>query len=289
MAEIANIIKKIATEGHKIQTCPAKVIAINEEAEKSLHDPEDAYTVDVVRPDGAVICNVRLKASIQNKDQGFICVPKLESWVLISIIETTETRAFISQYSEIDKIFLRIANDNDEYVQIEKKASSLNVLFKKKKETTAVDPGIPDYKKVSQLTYGGDTEKSLKVHFYNEEEQQQVIVDAELDKDSIDFKFNDDLGEVLQQSTFSKDEVKTVFEEGYQSIITKDNVQLTKGQLNFELIEDERFKIEAGGENLKKQLNDLITEISKIVVAQGVSPDVGALIKINENINKIME
>ena len=98
--EITNVIKKIATEGQKIQTCPAKVVRVNVEGDTSLHDNADAYTVDVIRSDGAKINNVRLKASIQEKEQGIICVPKEGSWVLVSIIETTETRAFISQYSE---------------------------------------------------------------------------------------------------------------------------------------------------------------------------------------------
>lgn len=241
--EISQVIKKIANEGHKIQTCAAKVIRVNIEGDSSLHEAEEAYTVDVIRADGAKINNVRLKASIQDKEQGLICIPKEGSWVLISIIETTETRAFISQYSEIDKIFLRIKNDDDTYFQMQSDGNAAKLSFKRLESVGNTATNTPPiYKGVSSVNYSSDT-------------------------------------------------VKIDFDEGagYQAVLQKESIVFKhegKG-LNFEM--GDKFVLKVGENNLKNQLNDLITEISKIVVAQGVSPDVGALVAINNKINQILE
>ncbi|AXT59701.1 hypothetical protein D1816_04795 [Aquimarina sp. AD10] len=243
MAEIANIIKKIATEGQKIHTYPAKVIRVNRD-ENALHpEDEDAYSVDVMRADGAEISHVRLKASLQDKEQGIICIPKVGSWVLASIIETTETRAFISQYSEIDKIFLRIRNDDDTYFQMQTGGNESRLSFKRlESEGNPITNTPPLFKDISSIGY-------------------------------------------------SSDEVKIDFSEGqgYQAVIQDESIVFNHEAKGLNFAMGDKFKVEVGENNLKDQLNDLITEISKIVVAQGVSPDVGALADINAKINEIME
>ncbi|KZS42312.1 hypothetical protein AWE51_02405 [Aquimarina aggregata] len=243
MAEIANIIKKIATEGQKIHTYPAKVIRVNRD-ENALHpEDEDAYSVDVMRADGAEISHVRLKASLQDKEQGIICIPKVGSWVLASIIETTETRAFISQYSEIDKIFLRIRNDDDTYFQMQTGGNGSRLSFKRlESEGNPITNTPPLFKDISSIGY-------------------------------------------------SSDEVKIDFSEGqgYQAVIQDESIVFNHEAKGLNFAMGDKFKVEVGENNLKDQLNDLITEISKIVVAQGVSPDVGALADINAKINEIME
>jgi len=243
MAEIANIIKKIATEGQKIHTYPAKVIRVNRD-ENALHpEDEDAYSVDVMRADGAEISHVRLKASLQDKEQGIICIPKVGSWVLASIIETTETRAFISQYSEIDKIFLRIRNDDDTYFQMQTGGNESRLSFKRlESEGNPITNTPPLFKDISSIGY-------------------------------------------------SSDEVKIDFSEGqgYQAVLQDESIVFNHEAKGLNFAMGDKFKVEVGENNLKDQLNDLITEISKIVVAQGVSPDVGALADINAKINEIME
>ena len=75
MGNITNLIKDVASKGQIIQTFAAKVIEINKEKD-SLHNKEDAYTVNIMRADGAIIKNVRLKASIQDKEEGIIVSQK---------------------------------------------------------------------------------------------------------------------------------------------------------------------------------------------------------------------
>src|SRR5271167_2025217 len=117
MGNITDLIKDVANKNQIIETFAAKVIQINNET-ASLHNPEDAYTVNIMRADGAVIKNVRLKASIQDLEQGIITIPKKESWVLATIIDGVETRAFISQFSEVERTFIRIKNDENHYLEI---------------------------------------------------------------------------------------------------------------------------------------------------------------------------
>ncbi len=245
--EVTEIIKKIADEGHKVQTCAAKVVRVNREEPSSLNDSDDdidrdVYTVDVVRSDGAEINNVRLKSSIQDKEQGIICVPKENSWVLISIIETTETRAFISQYSEIDKIFLRIKNDDDTYFNMQSNGNATTLSFKRIESGDSIPNTPKKYKDISRIAYSSD---EVKVDF-NEGEGYQALIDSN----------------------------KVLFEH-------------TEKKLCFKM--ESKFKVQVGNNNLKEELNELIKEVSKIVVAQGVGPDIGALAGINNRINEIME
>jgi len=55
----------------------------------------------------------------------------------------------------------------------------------------------------------------------------------------------------------------------------------------FSEIED--INVEAGGENLFTVLSDFITEVAKIIVVQGTSPNVAALEQINQRLNKILK
>lgn len=272
MGEAANIIKRMATEGHKIQTCPAKVIAINKEGANTLHNAADAYTVDVVRPDGAIICNVRLKASIQDKEEGIICIPKLNSWVLISIIETTETRAFISQYSEIEEIFLRIRKEDnavqkgDTYLELKTNGEDTELLYKKVKTNVETPEGTSrTYDNVASLTFGAERECNMQ--FWDE--QQNLV----------------------QHTKIAHNEVKVNFNEGkgYQAEIDAEHVRFNHDdkKLNFELTD--KYLVEAGNLNLREQLDGFIDEVSKIIVVQGTGPNIGALSSIKSNIAAILK
>ncbi len=270
MAEIANIIKKIATEGQKISTYPAKVVRVNTEPNMPHNDQgeQDAYSVDIMRADGAEIPHVRLKASVQDKERGIVCVPKVGSWVLVSIIETTETRAFISQYSEIDQIFLRIEKD-DTYFELRTDGDATKLSYKRQESAGDATTNTPaTYKDIAKLNFGAD--KVLKAKFW------------------------DDAGDnVTQETTIAHDQVKIDFDqgEGYQAVMDSQKVLFKEtpeeGGLNFELTD--KYKVEAGNKNLKTELDALIDEISKIVVVQGTSPNVGALMTIKNNINSILK
>ncbi|CAM1355959.1 hypothetical protein [Tenacibaculum halocynthiae] len=285
------IIEQIANGEGTIQTYAAKVIAVNRE-EKSTHNSEEAFTVNVLRSDGAEIKNVRLKASVQDKEQGVVCVPKLNSWVLVSIIETTETRAFISQYSEIEKIFLRIKDNENKFFELQSDVNSTSLLFKKEEKK---DKKIT-HKNSTSLEFNG-VEKALNVKFWNEEEENKVIHETTIGYDKVETLFiNPDDDKVLQKTTLDATKVAVDFDEGlgYQTLMDKDKVQFDyqnenapDEKLHFKM--EKLFKVEANGKNLKDEIEGFIDVVSKIVVVQGTSPDVGKLITIKNNISKILE
>lgn len=71
--------------------------------------------------------NVRLKASVNEHDEGIIVISGLGSWVLVSIIEDIETNAFVSQYSEVEKVLVKFKkvlkegeqpSDDDPYIDL---------------------------------------------------------------------------------------------------------------------------------------------------------------------------
>ncbi|CAL2055446.1 hypothetical protein [Tenacibaculum sp. 190524A05c] len=296
MEDVKTIIQEIVSSGGKIQTYAAKVININIEENSNHDNPEEAYSVNVVRSDGAQIDNVRLKASIQDKEQGVICVPKLNSWVFISIIETTETRAFISQYSEIDKIFLRIKNDeNSKFFEVQTDVNSTSLLFKKEVEETG-DDGQQEasFKNITSLVFDGE-QKDIAIKFWNDE-GEKVIHQTTVAHDKVETEFiNNDDDIILQRTTIDASKVLVDFQieenetKGYRALIDKENVVFKNSEKNIELEMTNKFKVEAGDFNLKDELNALIDEIKKIVVVQGVSPDVGALTTISNNLGEILK
>ncbi len=312
MEDVNSLIEEVATSG-SIQTYAAKVIAINRVEGSKHNNPEEAYTVNVIRSDGAEIKNVRLKASIQDKQQGVICIPKLDSWIFISIIETTETRAFISQYSEIDKIFLRIQSNEEKkeskegeetqkdpftFFEVQSDVNSTNLLFKKEVEKTGSD-GEKEIvlENSTSLEFNGE-QKSLDVKFWNEnEEDNKIIHQTTIAHDKVETSFFDESEEdkVLQKTTLDKTKVAVDFEiegsevKGYQALIDKDKVFFKNSDKNIALEMTNKFRVEAGGLNLKNELVALIDEVKKIVVVQGVSPNIGALTSISQNLNEILE
>lgn len=296
MEGVKTIIQEIVSSGGKIQTYAAKVIKINIEENSSHENPEEAYSVNVVRSDGAQIDNVRLKASIQDKEQGVICVPKLNSWVFISIIETTETRAFISQYSEIDKIFLRIKNqENNKFFEVQTGVNTTSLLFKKKVEETG-DDGQPktSLKNITSLVFDGE-QKDVAIKFWNDE-GEKIVHQTTVAHDKVETEFiNNDDDIILQRTTLDATKIAVDFQiegnetKGYKALIDKENVLFKNSEKNIELEMTDKFKVEAGDKNLKTELESLIDEVSKIVVLQGTSPNVGMLNTIKGNIGQILK
>lgn len=280
MGNIKDLIKNVASSNQNIETFAAKVIEINKE-EESLHNPEDAYTVNIMRADGAIIKNVRLKASIQDLEQGIITIPKKDSWVLASIIDGVETRAFISQFSEIERTFVRFKNDNNQYFEIDIDSNRFQMLFKEKEggetETTIEKPS---YKNLAQIEFSGKNQ-NISASFYDENGK-------EISKNT--FNINEQKISINQDSTiFSlKDkETKVTIKDGFEAFISDAKISFKKDDLNFEI--DDKFKINAGGKNLLTELENLITEISNIVVVQGVGPNVGNLITIKSNLKNLLK
>ncbi|BFM41724.1 hypothetical protein CFS9_03650 [Flavobacterium sp. CFS9] len=281
MGNITDLIKDVADKNQIIETFAAKVIEINNEIESS-HNPEDAYTVNIMRADGAILKNVRLKASIQDLEQGIITIPKKNSWVLASIIGGVETRAFISQYSEIERTFLRFKNEQNKYLEIDSNANKFQVLFKEKKENDSASTSAPQYKSIAQIEFVGGTQNpNISTSFYNAEGK-------EISTNS--FNINEQKVSINEGSTLFnlKDkEITVTIKDGFEAIISDTKTSFKKGDLSFEM--DSQFKINAGNKTLLTELENLITEVSKITVIQGVGPNVGELLKIKSNLKTLLK
>ncbi|MNQ18297.1 hypothetical protein D3C85_313340 [compost metagenome] len=281
MGNITDLIKDVASKNQIIETFAAKVIEINTET-ASLHNPEDAYTVNVMRADGAIIKNVRLKASILDLEQGIITVPKKDSWVLATIIDGVETRAFISQFSEIERTFIRFKNDQNRYLEIDTDVDKFQMLFKEKENNDPSSTSTPTYKNIAQLEFNGNTsDPNISTSFYdaNGKEISQNSFNINEQKISIN--------EGNTIFTLKDKESKVTIKDGFEAIISDAKTSFKKDNLTFEM--DNKFKINAGEKNLLTELESLITEVSKIVVVQGVGPNVGKLITIKSNLNNLLK
>ncbi|WP_343586146.1 hypothetical protein [Flavobacterium sp.] len=281
MGNIKDLIKNVASSNQNIETFAAKVIEINKE-EESLHNPEDAYTVNIMRADGAIIKNVRLKASIQDLEQGIITIPKKDSWVLASIIDGVETRAFISQFSEIERSFIRFKNDNNQYLEIDIDADKFQMLFKEKEagETDTTLATQPSYKNIAQIEFFG-RQPNISVSFYDENGK-------EISKNS--FNINGQYISINEGNTvfnLQDKEVKVTITDGFEAMVSDAKTSFKKGDLTFEM--DDKFKIDKDGNNLLLELENFITEVSRIVVVQGVGPNVTNLLKIKSNLNNLLK
>ncbi|KIA93921.1 hypothetical protein OA93_20895 [Flavobacterium sp. KMS] len=280
MGNITDLIKDVANKNQIIETFAAKVIEINKETE-SLHNPEDAYTVNIMRADGAILKNVRLKASILDVEQGIITIPKKDSWVLATIIGGVETRAFISQFSEVERTFIRFKNDENHYLEIDIDVDKFQVLFKEKEGNDSSTTSVPTYKNIAQLEFNGKEGSNISTTFYDEN-------GTEISKNSFNIKEqNISINEGNTIFNLKDKEVKVTIKDGFEAIISDVKTSFKKGDLIFEM--DDKFKIDAGTKNLLTELESLITEVSKIVVVQGVGPNVGSLLTIKSNLQNLLK
>lgn len=83
-----------------VQQMPCQVLRINSDD-----------TVDVLPPTGPEIFDVRLKATIDPDDnEGIVLVPKVGSYVLVSIIGNNAATAAVVKYSAVDQVKGQIGN-----------------------------------------------------------------------------------------------------------------------------------------------------------------------------------
>lgn len=317
MGEITNLIKEIAVKNKIIETFAAKVIKINIE-EKSLHDTDDTYTVDVMRADGAVIKNVRLKADIQTKEEGTIIIPKKDSWVLASIIENVETRAFISQFSEIERIITRIKKGDKQYFEIETLPSQFNMLFKEKEGETT-NGATPTYKKRALFEFDGTNEEAkLTTSFFDKNGKEiskatqsgtlhQTVLSTINGSDSkarisctldttnaptVTLLMNDSDANEKQKIVIDESHTEIKVKDGYTAEFSKDKTCFKKDQLTFQM--EKKFKIEAEGKNLKTELENVLKALEKLTVTTPMGPsgipiNVADFTNAKMNLNQILE
>ena len=264
MGNIKDLIKNVAANNQNIETFAARVIEINKE-EDSLHNPEDAYTVNIMRADGAIIKNVRLKASIQDLEQGIISIPKKDSWVLASIIDGVETRAFISQFSEIERTFIRFKNEQNHYLEIDTDVNKFQLLFKEKKDSGSSPASSSTYRNIAQFEFtNNNSAPNISTSFYDENGTE--ISKSNFNRDEQKISINE--GNTV--FNLKDKEVKVTIKDGFETTISDAKTSFVKGDLIFEM--DNKFKIAVAGKSLKTKLEELIDEIGKITVTTPVGP-----------------
>jgi hypothetical protein len=184
MENIKELVKDVANKTQVIETFAAKVTKINTE-ENKLYKSVDAYTVDVMRTDGAIIKNVRLKASVQDKVEGLITIPKLGSWVLASVMDGVETRAYITQFSEVEKQVGRIKAPNDPslFLDFSIDGDKLYLRYVKVVEKTPTTP--EKIKELSKIEF--DSTQNFRISHFNADAKK--ILDLSVAKEVVSLKF----------------------------------------------------------------------------------------------------
>jgi len=278
MGNITDLIKDVASKNQIIETFAAKVIEINNEIE-SLHNLEDAYTVNIMRADGAIIKNVRLKASILDVEQGIITIPKKDSWVLATIIDGVETRAFVSQFSEVDRLMGRIQDTTDPKLFFDYSADGNKLHIRYIKSDTETESDETKIIDVAKIEF--DKDKNFKISYFDEKENPLAI--THFSADSLTTTFNsikDNTvieGSVLTM-TKSTTDLKINDENGKKRtslLIKPSNISVRlynddeKEKLSFEMNGNEKAEIKLTDSNdtilleknriqLKKDANNLI-------------------------------
>lgn len=120
---IRESIERIVDQKLPIQTIVGKVKSVN----------EDDMICDISVEGSADLLDVRLRAVIDGQETGILIVPKKGSYVLVSLIDNKPESAFISAYSEIEKIHLMVdeiwlGGDGYSIVKAEELKTELNKM-----------------------------------------------------------------------------------------------------------------------------------------------------------------
>lgn len=91
-------IQALIKDQIKIQVFVGKVISVN----------ENEMTCDVDLQNSPNLFDVRLRAVIDNNEKGILIVPKINSYVLVGLIDNNIQSSFVCGYTEIDKYRLLI-------------------------------------------------------------------------------------------------------------------------------------------------------------------------------------
>lgn len=314
MGNITDLIKDVASKNQIIETFAAKVIDINKETE-SLHNPEDAYTVNIMRADGAIIKNVRLKASILDVEQGIITIPKKDSWVLASIIDGVETRAFVSQFSEVDRLMGRIQATSDPNLFLDYSADGNKLLIRYINSDTATETNETKILDIAKIEF--DKDKNFKISYFNEDEkplaityftpdsltstfnsiEEDVVTEGSvltMTKSTTNLKINDDKGKkrtslIIKPSNisarlFNEDEKEKVTFE--MSGNEKAEIKLTESNDTI-LLEKDRIQLKKDANNLIEILGqngvNILTSGNINLKGENINIDANANINIKAN------
>ena len=99
--KLRSALERMMKSVHPMQAFAGKVIAVN----------VDNYTCDVEPADGgSVFRSVRLKASIDNDDNGIVTIPEVDSYVLVSTIGNNKNYAYVSIFSKVKSYLIKCSN-----------------------------------------------------------------------------------------------------------------------------------------------------------------------------------
>lgn len=97
---IKEVIRAILKTELKPQTVLAKVINVN-----------DDLTIDVEVPGSPSRFSVRVRSVVAD-DSGVLIMPKLNSFVLVSLIENNIQSSYVTAFSEVDYVTVKIGNSS---------------------------------------------------------------------------------------------------------------------------------------------------------------------------------
>ncbi|MEL6559373.1 MAG: hypothetical protein AAFQ94_14375 [Bacteroidota bacterium] len=158
---------------------------------------------EVMGAETEIIHQIRLRAAINSINEGVICVPRIGSWVLVSVIENNTARAFVSQYSEVDQFIIRMRKPDadgefsDIVVTPEKMSINFGGLFsstitKEALNINFLKPiGNEDDQDTDQSALASleMTKQAMKLAFFDDDEN--MLSNAAMTGQSMDFKVVD--------------------------------------------------------------------------------------------------
>jgi hypothetical protein len=126
-----------------------------------------------MRADGAIIKNVRLKASIQDTEQGIVTIPKKDSWVLASIIGGVETFAYVAQFAEVDRVMGRIQATSDPKLFLDYSADGNKLHIRYIKTDTEAQTDETKIIDVAKIEF--DKDQNFKISYFDADEKKKWI------------------------------------------------------------------------------------------------------------------
>ena len=103
MTEIEKALSKFVKSRMTSSSFVGKVLAVD----------QTNYTCDIEPADGgAEFYDVRLKPVIDSSDSGIINIPAIDSYVIVSVMDGDENRAYVSFFSEITSMLIKTNSEN---------------------------------------------------------------------------------------------------------------------------------------------------------------------------------
>jgi Ulp1 family protease len=203
-----------------------------------------------------------LKASILDLEQGIVTIPKKDSWVLATIIDGVETRAFISQFSEVDRLMGRIQGTNEPKLLFDYSSDGevLQIRYVKTEIITETDETkIID---IAKIEFNKD--KNFKISYFDDDEKP--LATTHFTSDSLTTTFNSIKDkQVKERVAFTLRQGEATLKLNNQEGKKQSTLTIDQGKISGLLYDDqeaEKLVFEVNSENdsiqLKKNDKNLI-------------------------------